>query len=84
MGFRDQPRGTEWIRPTCGATGARAVVLQQGADEYVKRPYDMRVREVAEAAGNSASPHLDRNQIVVCHPDGSATPRNNKRRAGPC
>ena len=64
--------GTRLVGYVRGKTGAREVVFQQGAEEYVKRLYDMRQQEVVEAAGDVSSPQLDRNQIVVCHPDGSA------------
>jgi integrase len=64
--------GTRLVAYVRGKTGAREVVFQQGADEYVKRLYDMRQREVLEAAGDGATAPLDRNQFVVCHPDGSA------------
>jgi integrase len=64
--------GTRLVAHVRGKTGAREVVFQQGADEYVKRLYDMRLAEITEAAGDGTSAQLDRNQIVVCHPDGSA------------
>ena len=64
--------GTRLVAHVRGKTGAREVVFQQGTDEYVKRLYDMRLTEITEAGGNGASAQLDRNQIVVCHPDGSA------------
>lgn len=64
--------GTRLVGHVRGKTGAREVVFQRGADEYVKRLYDMRVREIAEGAEDEAPAELDRNQLVVCHRDASA------------
>lgn len=58
--------GTRLIAYVRGKTGSREVVFQQSADEYVKRLYDLRISETA--AGEA----LDRNGLVVCHPDGAA------------
>lgn len=58
--------GTRLVAYVRGKTGAREVVFQQGADEYVKRLYDLRVSETA------ANGSLDRNGLVICHPDGAA------------
>jgi hypothetical protein len=55
-----------------GALGATSVVFQRGADEYVKRLYDLRVKESADAAEEGETAQLDRNQLVVCHQDASA------------
>ncbi len=49
-----------WVK---GKTGAREVVFQPGADEYVKRIYDLRVLELSDA------PPLD--SYVICHKDGN-------------
>ncbi len=48
-----------WVK---GKTGAREVVFQPGADEYVRRFYDLRVQELGE------TPEID--AYVVCHRDG--------------
>ena len=58
--------GTRLVAHVRGKTGAREVVFQQGAEDHVKRLYDLRMEE----AGSGGT--LDRNGLVICHPDGSA------------
>lgn len=57
----DDKRMIAWVQ---GKTGAREVAFQPSSDIYVKRLYDLRVKEL-EAAPDSES-------FVVCHRDGSA------------
>lgn len=55
--------GTRLVAEVRGKTGAREVVFQSGADEYVKRVYDQRCEEIGEA------PPAD--GLIFCHKDGS-------------
>lgn len=55
--------GTRLVAEVRGKTGAREVVFQDGADEYVKRIYDLRLEEIGSAPPND--------QVIFCHKDGS-------------
>jgi len=55
--------GTRLVGEVHGKTGVREVVFQSGADEYIKRIYDMRVEELGEAPPDD--------QVVFCHRDGT-------------
>ncbi len=54
--------GKRLIGEVTGKTGMREVVFQSGADEYLKRIYDLRKLELGK------SPPTD--QVVFCHKDG--------------
>jgi integrase len=47
-----------------GKTGSREVVFQEGADQFVKRLYDLRVEELS---GHKPEP----DSLVLCHKDGT-------------
>ena len=55
--------GTRLVAEVRGKTGAREVVFQSGADQYIKRIYDMRVEELDEAPPDD--------EVVFCHRDGT-------------
>jgi len=55
--------GTRLVAEVRGKTGAREVVFQDGADDYVKRIYDLRLEEIGSAPPND--------QVIFCHKDGS-------------
>lgn len=61
--------GTRLVARVRGKTGARETVFQRGAEEYVKRLYDLRTEEVS--AQNQGDCKVDKNGLVICHPDGS-------------
>ena len=64
--------GSRLVAYVRGKTGAREVVFQAGADEYVKRLYDMRVEELSEQAKTDADRKPKPTDLVICHPDGTA------------
>lgn len=53
-----------WSLKSGVKTGAREVVFQSYAEEYVKRIYDMRKLELGEA------PAPD--EVIFCHKDGTS------------
>ena len=55
--------GSRLVAEIKGKTGVREVVFQSGADEYIKRIYDLRCAEMGD------SPETE--SLVFCHPDGS-------------
>lgn len=61
MTIDDRKQMVAWVQ---GKTGAREVVFQPGADAYIRRIYDMRLKEVEG--------EVPRDSAVFCHPDGSA------------
>jgi integrase len=54
--------GTRLIGEVRGKTGSREVVFQDGAEVYIKRIYDLRIDETADA------PPSD--EVIFCHRDG--------------
>jgi len=53
-----------------GKTGPREVVARNSdVKKYLKRIYELRVREMTEANGVETEPDLD--SLVFCHPDGT-------------
>lgn len=64
--------GTRLIAAVKGKTGSREVVFQQGAEEYVKRLYDLRCEELAELKPDEADPKPSRDDLMICHKDGTA------------
>ena len=57
------PDGNRLIAEVRGKTGGREVAFQSGADEYIKRIYNMRVEELSEAPPDD--------EVVFCHRDGT-------------
>jgi site-specific recombinase XerD len=55
--------GTRLIAEVRGKTGIREVVFQDGAEDYVKRIYDLRTVEL------EGSPPVD--EAIFCHKDGA-------------
>jgi integrase len=61
VNIQDSMQMVAWVK---GKTGAREVVFQPGADEYVRRLYDLRIQEMGESPATE--------NLVVCHRDGRA------------
>jgi integrase len=63
--------GSRLIGYVNGKTGRREVVFQEGAEEYVKRLYDLRCDELKKIDADKDQPRPDKNGLVVCHKDGT-------------
>lgn len=54
--------GTRLVAEVRGKTGIREVVFQDGAENYIKRVYDLRLEELGSAPPDD--------EVVFCHKDG--------------
>lgn len=55
--------GTRLVAEVRGKTGIREVVFQDGAENYIKRVYDLRLEELGSAPPDD--------EVVFCHKDGA-------------
>ena len=56
--------GSRLIGYVSGKTGSREVVFQEGSDVYIKRLFDLRVKELKDKPPSDG--------LVICHRDGSS------------
>ena len=63
--------GTRLVAEVRGKTGIREVVFQQSADEYVKRVYDQRVKELNNLPAESTVRDIPLDEAIFCHKDGT-------------
>ena len=56
--------GSRLIGYVSGKTGSREVVFQEGSDVYIKRLFDLRVKELKDKPPSDG--------LVICHKDGSS------------
>jgi integrase len=54
--------GSRLVAEVRGKTGVREVVFQDGAEDYIKRIYDLRVEELGKTPPNE--------EVIFCHKDG--------------
>ena len=54
--------GTRLVAEVRGKTGVREVVFQDGAEDYIKRIYDLRLEELGNKPPNE--------EVIFCHKDG--------------
>jgi integrase len=55
--------GSRLVGEVRGKTGIREVVFQDGAEDYIKRVYDLRMEELGDPPPDD--------EVIFCHKDGS-------------
>lgn len=63
--------GTRLVAEVRGKTGIREVVFQSGADQYVKRIYDLRVEELNSDPEDQTHHVVPLDEPIFCHKDGT-------------
>lgn len=63
--------GTRLVAEVRGKTGVREVVFQQSADDYVKRVYDLRVKELNADPDDNTHHEVPLDEPIFCHKDGT-------------
>lgn len=62
--------GTRLVAEVRGKTGIREAVFQSGAEQYVKRIYDLRVEELNTNCDDTTHHSVPLDEAIFCHKDG--------------